>query len=161
MAKDKSEVKIEGKPVFYAVLYNSMKKAALELGYALAMHGSMHSDMDLIAVAWVEDAKPIEELVQAINNCLGRTVWKEHNLKNYEERPHGRIAYTLSILGDWHIDLSVIPPNTQNKGDSLLRDLLSKSKEVIEPTGLRFNGVSEEEIKEVFKKHGVKYESPF
>ena len=70
MAKNKEEVKINGKPVFYAVLYNSMKEAALECGYALAMHGSMHSDMDLIAVAWVENAEPVEVLVKAINDCL-------------------------------------------------------------------------------------------
>lgn len=108
--KTKDQVKIEGKPVFYAILYNDMKKAALELGYALAMHGSMHTDMDLIAVAWVEDAKPIEDLVQAINNCIGHTVWAERNLTNKEIKPHGRITYTLSIMGDWFIDLSIIPP---------------------------------------------------
>lgn len=108
--KTKDEVRIEGKPVFYSVLYNSMKKAALELGYTLAMHGSMHSDMDLIAVAWVEDARPVEELAAAINNCLGNTVWKEHNLQNPTKKPHGRIAYSLSIGGDWYIDLSIIPP---------------------------------------------------
>lgn len=109
--KTKEEVKVEGKPVFYAVLYNSMKKASLELGYTLAMHGSMHSDMDLIAVAWTEDAKPVEDLVKAINDCLGNTVWKEHNLTTGEKKPHGRLCYSLSIMGDWFIDLSVIPPH--------------------------------------------------
>lgn len=108
--KDKSEVKVNGKPVFYSVLFNPMKEAALELGYALTIHGSMHSDMDLIAVAWVEDAKPHEDLVKAINNCIGETVWKGHNLTNFKQKPHGRICYTLSILGDWYIDLSIIPP---------------------------------------------------
>lgn len=108
--KTKEQVEIEGKPVFYAVLYNDMKRAALELGYTLAMHGSMHSDMDLVAVAWVEDAKPVNELVTAINDCIGHTIWKGHNLTNFEERAHGRLAYTLSIMGDWFIDLSIIPP---------------------------------------------------
>lgn len=108
--KTKEQVKIEGKPVFYAVLYNDFKRAALELGYALAMHGSMHSDMDLIAVPWIENAKPIEDLVAAINDCIGHTVWAEHNLTNKVEKPHGRVTYTLSIMGDWHIDLSIIRP---------------------------------------------------
>jgi hypothetical protein len=76
------------------------------------MHGSMHTDMDLIAVAWVEDARPAEELVAAINSCIGETVWKGHNLTTCEVRPHGRLTYTLSILGDWYIDLSVIPPRS-------------------------------------------------
>jgi hypothetical protein len=109
--KTKDEVRIEGKPVFYSVLYNPMKKAALELGYALALHGSMHSDMDLIAVAWVEDAAPIEDLAAAINDCIGNTIWKDHNLEKRTEKPHGRIVYSLSIGADWYIDLSIIPPN--------------------------------------------------
>lgn len=108
--KTKEEVRVDGKPVFYAVLYNSMKTAALELGYALALHGSMHSDMDLIAVAWTEDARPIEELAAAINKCIGATVWSESNLETFVVKPHGRIVYTLSIMGDYYIDLSVIPP---------------------------------------------------
>lgn len=112
--KTKDEVRIEGKPVFYAVLYNSMKKAALKLGYALAMHGSMHTDMDLIAVPWVEEAKPVEELAKAINDCIGRTVWAEHNLTNKEDKPHGRVTYTLSIMGHWSIDLSIIKPKSQS-----------------------------------------------
>lgn len=108
--KDKADVRLNGKPTFYAVLYDSMKKAALDLGYALAIHGSMHSDMDLIAVAWTEDARPHEELAAAINACIGETVWGERFQKEHAQRPHGRIVYSLCILGGWYIDLSVIPP---------------------------------------------------
>lgn len=116
--KTKDEVRIEGKPVFYAVLLNSFKKAALELGYMLTVHGSMHSDMDLIAVAWTEDCKPESELVIAINDCIGKTVWKEHNLTTRTIKPHGRITYTLGIMGDWYIDLSIIPPHGIQKDNS-------------------------------------------
>lgn len=111
--KDKSEVNPSGKAVFYAVLYNDFRKAALDCGYALALHGSMISDMDLIAVAWVNDAASPEELVKQISDCIGDTVWKERHLTSKGEKPFGRIAYTLSIMGDWFIDLSIIPPNNQ------------------------------------------------
>lgn len=107
--KDRSEVRVEGRPVFYAVLYESMRKAALDLGYALALHGSMQSDMDLMAMPWTEDARPIEDLVSAINDCVGKTVWYESNLTNRTEKPHGRIVYTLSIMGDYYIDFSIMP----------------------------------------------------
>ena len=110
--KNTEDIKVEGKPVFYSILLNPMKKAALDCGYTLAMHGSMHRDMDLVAIAWVEDAKPVDVLVAAINDCLGETVWREHNLQTGEEKPHGRLCYTLSICGDWFIDLSVIPPKS-------------------------------------------------
>jgi hypothetical protein len=113
--KTKEEVNINGKPVFYTVLYNPMKKAALKLGYALALHGSMHSDMDLIAVAWTEDARPAKELAKAINECIGATVWKDHNLQNLTKKPHGRVVYSLSIGADWYIDLSIIPPKQRRK----------------------------------------------
>lgn len=108
--KTKEEVRVDGRAVFYAVLYPSMRKAALECGYALALHGSMQSDLDMIAVAWTGDAKPKEELAAAINECLGNTVWKESNLESATVREHGRIVYTLSIMGDYYIDLSVYPP---------------------------------------------------
>lgn len=107
--KDKSEVNIGGKAVFYAVLYENFRKAALECGYALALHGSMISDMDLLAVPWIADAKPVDELVAKISDCIGDTVWKERHLKLQETRSHGRMIYTMSIMGDWHIDLSVMP----------------------------------------------------
>ena len=106
--KDKSEVKTEGRAVFYAVLYNRFRKAALECGYSLALHGSMAADMDLIAVPWVEDAKTPDELVAAISDCIDGTVWKGHHLLDRHEKPHGRLSYTLSIMGDWQIDLSIM-----------------------------------------------------
>ena len=96
--KNKSEVSPYGKPAFYAVLYDSMKKSALELGYTLAIHGSLHSDMDLIAVAWTEDAKSVDELIQSIDDCLGKTIFKNHNWATCKEKPHGRICIALHIM---------------------------------------------------------------
>lgn len=113
--KDKSEVRINGKPEFYAVLYPSMKKAALECGYALALHGSMHTDMDLMAMPWVEDAKSARELVEALDDCVGATVWKAFKWKHKEVRSHGRECYVISIMGNWHIDLSVMPLRKKKK----------------------------------------------
>lgn len=119
--KDKSEITTNGRAVFYTVLWESFRKAALEHGYTLALHGSMASDMDIIAVAWVEDAKPVEDLVNAISECIGKTVWTSYHLKQHAPMPHGRITYTLSIMSDWYIDLSVIPPkNHVERKDEIL-----------------------------------------
>ncbi|MEX0662096.1 MAG: hypothetical protein WEA58_04085 [Balneolaceae bacterium] len=108
--KNRNDVFKNQRSAVYAVLYNDFRNAALDCGYALAVHGSMLNDMDLIAVAWTEESKPHPELVKAISDCIGDTIWKEYHFKQYEVRPHGRIVYTLSIYGDWRIDLSVIPP---------------------------------------------------
>jgi len=86
-----------------------MRKAALDCGYALALHGSMQKDMDLMAMPWVEDTKPIKDLVKALDDCVGMTVWKDFKWKHKATKPHGRVCYTISIMGDWHLDLSVMP----------------------------------------------------
>lgn len=46
-------------------------------------------------------------------------------------------------------------------GSALLKDLLDGSEEVITINGLRFTGTHEEKVKQVFEKHGIKYETPF
>jgi|SRR6478752_6627688 len=107
--KDKSEVRTDGRAVFYSVLYESFRKAALECGYALALHGSMIHDLDMIAIPWVNEAKSPDELAKSISDCIDATVWKESHLMDRHEKPHGRVTYTISIYKDWHIDLSVIP----------------------------------------------------
>lgn len=113
--KDKSEVNVNGKPAFYAMFYTRFREVALELGYALAIHGSLQNDMDLIAVAWTEDAVSSKELRDAINKCLDRTSWSDHNYTiSGTNKPHGRISYTITIHSDYYIDLSVIPPNKES-----------------------------------------------
>ena len=108
MSKEKSEVTTNGRAVFYAILWESFRKAALECGWALSLHGSMASDMDMMAMPWVEDAKPIEELIKALSDCIDGTIWKGHHFKPFYGKPHGRITYTLSIYSDYHIDLSIM-----------------------------------------------------
>lgn len=111
--KTKEEINLNPKATFYAVLYPDFRRVAIECGYALALHGSMVSDMDLIAVAWTEEALSPEELVSRISDRIGETYWKDRHKTDFELKPHGRIAYTLSIMGDWYIDLSIMPPTTK------------------------------------------------
>lgn len=108
MSKNKSEVTHTGRAVFYTVIYPKFRQKCLELGYTLALHGSMATDMDMIAIPWVEDAAPETEVVKAISDCIGETVWKEYHIKDPKEQPHNRITYTLSIYSDWYIDLSIM-----------------------------------------------------
>lgn len=76
----------------------------------LTVHGSMARDMDLIAVPWVDNPQKVEKLVEKLNECLGETAWKDHNLTDKEERTHHRVTYTLKIGGDWFVDLTVVEP---------------------------------------------------
>ena len=107
--KTAAEVKTNPKPAFYAVLLERFREIALGKGYALAIHGSMASDMDLVAIPWVKDVSSPKELLDAFWDEIGNTVFKEDKtLFQPEIKPHGRVAYAIPILGDWYIDLSII-----------------------------------------------------
>lgn len=108
--KDKEDLKTNGRAVFYTVLYEGFRKAAIECGYTLSIHGSMASDMDLVAIPWVEDCKEPIDVVEAISKLIGGTIWHDHHFKNPKTQPHNRITYTLSIFSDYYIDLSIMIP---------------------------------------------------
>lgn len=110
--KDRTEVITNGRAVFYSVIWNDFRQKALELGWALALHGSMASDMDIMAMPWTEEARPLPELINAISDSIGETIWKDSHSKPYYDKPHNRIVYTFSISGDFYIDLSVMCPKT-------------------------------------------------
>lgn len=106
--KTKEEVTTNGRAVFYAVLWESFRKAALNCGWTLGLHGSMASDMDIMAMKWTEEAKSIDELITALSNCIDGTIWKDKHFKPFYGKPHNRVVYTLSIYSDFYIDLSII-----------------------------------------------------
>lgn len=88
-----------------------LSEIAQRHGYALAAHGSLQSDFDLVAIPWVEncsDAHAIKnEFVDYLNVaiCLfGTGVDGTPELK-----PHGRQAWNLHLGNSAKIDLSVMP----------------------------------------------------
>lgn len=108
MSKEASEVTTNGRAVFYTVLWGSFRQAAIDCGWALALHGSMASDMDMMAMPWVENAQPVEVLIEALSRCIDGTIWKDSHFAPPFEKPNGRLVYTLSIFKDYYIDLSII-----------------------------------------------------
>jgi len=88
-------------PVYAAALYPDLVAVAREHGYALAVHGSLQRDFDLIAVPWVESPSTHEQLLQAIEAAFAlRRIGKP------AQRPHGRIAHTFAVgFGACALDL--------------------------------------------------------
>jgi hypothetical protein len=128
MPKQAAEITTNGRAVFYAVLWPSFRQAAIDVGWSLGLHGSMASDMDMMAMPWTEDAVEEPELIAALSACIGKTVWTEYHFKPFYGKPFGRVVYTLSIGSDWYIDLSVMPKQTVAGSivdvlDDLLREL--------------------------------------
>lgn len=99
------------RPLAYACHLPRIAAKAREFGYAIAVHGSLQRDMDLIAVPWSEEATDAEQLVQAICETTGAFIlqWQDGTKK-----PHGRIAYILQMGAGLYIDLGVMPRNPPN-----------------------------------------------
>ncbi len=53
-------------PLYAACLYPEMAEIARKHGYALAVHGSLARDFDLIAIPWTENPSTSQQVVSAI-----------------------------------------------------------------------------------------------
>ena len=109
MAKDRESVTTNGRAVFYAAMWNDLRQAALDKGWALALHGSLANDMDIMAMPWTEDASHPLDMIVALKKCFD----KPKQIDLHETPMHNnRIVYTLSIWADFYLDINVIQPCT-------------------------------------------------
>ena len=94
----------------YVAMYPSLCEIARELGYSLAIHGTVNSDFDLVAIPWTDEAKAPEELVTAIGERF-KLIYGEFGtmLTEPEIKPHGRKAWLFGIGAGSAIDLSIMP----------------------------------------------------
>jgi len=94
------------RPSYYALVYSMLKDVALDCGWALAVHGSLASDLDLVAVAWEDDSKPLYKLLAAFADKLKGTafgyVWNGPHMAGAN-----REVWTLSLERDVYLDLNV------------------------------------------------------
>lgn len=102
-------------PSMYWGIWPDMIPIARDLGYALAIHGSLSRDLDVIAIPWTDEAVDAETLVEAIRakfDCwIGTGVTRKSD--GGEAKPHGRKAWSLHLGGHAFIDLSVMPRQEQ------------------------------------------------
>lgn len=89
----------------YMCLYPGLAEIARANGYALAVHGSLARDMDLIAVPWIDSPSSPEVVIAAIESAYGI-----RRVGDLTDALHGRMVQTIGILfGDCFIDLSFMP----------------------------------------------------
>jgi len=105
----------------YSFIYKIIAEKARELGYAVALHGSMQTDIDLIAVPWTNDCEVTPyELAQIIaytcRVASGEDGWwfeaKDGSgkpLREPELKPHGRLSWAIPLGAGLVVDLSVMP----------------------------------------------------
>lgn len=110
MSDTKPGVRYPALPPLAAAYWLILTEVANQHGYALAIHGSMSRDIDLVAVPWTDEATDAETLVAAFGEAVGYGEgWSGTISDSATSKPHGRRAWTLGIgHGAW-IDLSVMP----------------------------------------------------
>ncbi len=91
----------------YCAIYPGMAEIFVSHGYALAIHGSMVRDFDLVAIPWVECPSSVENIIAEI--CKKYAIHYVPSETNPKENLHGRVCYTLFAWGDWKFDLSFMP----------------------------------------------------
>jgi hypothetical protein len=110
-------------------MYHGLTEVARRYGYTLAIHGSVATDLDLIAVPWIAEAAPEEDLVRALKDHIRACDFEEHltkelgsaeaakstlavhpkQVRDPELKPHGRLAWNLYLDFGAKVDLSVMP----------------------------------------------------
>lgn len=101
----------------YRATITALRCVARRCGYALAVHGSLKTDIDLLAVAWRESAVDASYLADEIKKTVGQ-VWGFVRTRegdgNPTKKPCGRLAWIFYLQPDGvegpYIDLSVMPP---------------------------------------------------
>lgn len=111
--KTAEEVKPNNAPVYAAALYPGLARIFVDHGYALAVHGSLARDFDLIAVPWAKKVSRPKTVLKAITKKFSIQVLHD----GYPfAREWGRVAYQVSIaFGECYLDLSFFPDITHPK----------------------------------------------
>ena len=99
----------KARPVIYAIFYPCLVKVANKHGYALALHGSMRRDCDIIAIPWTDDACSALTLLKALAKRVAGAIQEDKNGFIRGDKPHGRVAYCISIGSGAYLDISFMP----------------------------------------------------
>ena len=95
------------------ILIVPLREVARRHGYALAVHGSLSYDIDLIACPWTTTCTSAESVAAAIQEAVRAIVGHAENIgeDGPERKPHGRLAWSFHMGGGPYVDLSVMPSN--------------------------------------------------
>jgi len=120
----------DSRPAFDQII-EPLRDVAKRLGYAIAVHGTLKRDIDLVAVPWSRSAVAAKTLAKAIQHKtreiigyaephpMERQKYFRDGLAGFAKghgrmtaKPHGRRSWTFHLLPTHdgpYIDLSVMP----------------------------------------------------
>lgn len=89
----------------YAAMYPELVGIVKKHGYALAPHGSLQRDFDLVCIPWVAHPSTADDVVKDICSAFALNTIGIPTVGF-----HGRKIYTLSMgFGECFLDLSFMP----------------------------------------------------
>lgn len=96
----------------YVALYPMLTEIAREHGYALAVHGSVKRDFDLVAVPWEGIPTHPEVLFDSMRKAIAKH-W-DVAAQGPELKPHNRFAWSLTLGSGSYLDISIMfPPHVR------------------------------------------------
>ena len=101
-------MKPPNKAPIYASMYQDLAEICREHGYALAVHGSLARDLDIVAVPWAPLVSAPNKVVEALTRRFALRQTDEGMTRGH----WGRMIYTLifdSGFGETFLDLSFMP----------------------------------------------------
>lgn len=95
----------------YAQFWIVLSEEARACGYALALHGTLGRDLDVLACPWTDAAVSAEELVRRLAE---KVAWsREEDGSPFTtgpvSKPHGRRSWSIPLGAGLSVDLSVMP----------------------------------------------------
>lgn len=89
----------------YCSLYPELAEIARKHGYAMAIHGTMARDFDLICIPWTDNPSAPQVVVDELTSTFAMNDVTSPSIK-----PHGRMVYSISFgFGEFFADLSFMP----------------------------------------------------
>lgn len=125
MAKDRCAVTCNGRTAFYACMYEDIRKCAMNCGWAVSLHGSLASDMDIMAMPWVDNAVSFKEMVDRISKLFKNNDMASNYVITYNEKPHNRIVATIPIWSDFYLDISTIDTADVAPKSEVINEIIS------------------------------------
>lgn len=108
MAKNRQAVTCNGRTAFYACMYEDIRQCAMDCGWAVSLHGSLASDMDIMAMPWVDNATTFKEMIDRVSKLFKDNDMSSQYVITYNEKPHNRVVATIPIWTDFYLDISTI-----------------------------------------------------
>jgi hypothetical protein len=99
-------------PIYAACCYPDLAEICRSGGYALAIHGSLARDFDLVAIPWDENTVTPQVVIERITEAFAVREIGEPEIK-----AHGRLCYTLSWMGEAFMDFSFTPTPDGREND--------------------------------------------